>query len=58
MIQVVKYAYDAIAEQYNKHKKTERGSQLAQTAMYVTYCLTTDKLYIKADIPQNFKFYF
>lgn len=28
------------------------------TAMYVTYCLTIDKLYIKDQIPDNFKFYF
>ena len=26
--------------------------------MYVTYCLTIDKLYIKEDIPDNFKFFF
>ncbi len=26
--------------------------------MYVTYCLTTDKLYIKEDISDNFKFFF
>jgi hypothetical protein len=28
------------------------------TAMYVTYALTVDKLYIKNDIPENFKHYF
>jgi hypothetical protein len=27
-------------------------------AMYVTYALTIDKLYIKDHIPDNFKFYF
>lgn len=26
--------------------------------MFVTYCLTIDKLYIKEHIPDNFKFYF
>lgn len=26
--------------------------------MYVTYCLTTDKLYIKEDIADNFRFFF
>lgn len=26
--------------------------------MYVTYCLTIDKLYIKEDIGDNFKFFF
>jgi hypothetical protein len=26
--------------------------------MYVTYCLTIDKLYIKEDISDNFRFYF
>lgn len=26
--------------------------------MYVTYCLTIDKLYLKEEIPYNFKFYF
>jgi hypothetical protein len=34
------------------------AQKLAQTAMYVTYCLTIDKLYIKEHITDNFKFYF
>jgi hypothetical protein len=34
------------------------AQNLAQTAMYVTYCLTIDKLYIKEHITDNFKFYF
>ena len=34
------------------------ANSLARIAMYVTYCLTTDKLYIKEDIPDNFKFFF
>lgn len=57
-IKIVKNAYDSIAEQYNQYKKTEMAQQLAQTAMYVTYCLTIDKLYIKDHIIDNFKFYF
>lgn len=32
--------------------------ELAQRAMFVTYCLTIDKLYIKEHIPDNFKYYF
>lgn len=31
---------------------------MARTAIYVTYCLTIDKLYIKEDINDNFKFFF
>jgi len=26
--------------------------------MYVTYCLTIDKLYMKEDLSDNFKFFF
>ena len=54
----MKYAYDAISEQYNEFKKTDMAGKLAQTAMYVTDCLTIDKLYIKEHITDNFKFYF
>ena len=54
----MKYAYDAIADQYNQLKTTDMGDKLAQTAMYVTYCLTIDKLYIKGHIADNFKSYF
>jgi hypothetical protein len=39
-------------------KSTDMADKLAQTAMYVTYCLTIDKLYIKGHIADNFKFYF
>jgi len=39
-------------------KKSEVAKNLAQTAMYVTYCLTIDKLYIKEHIRDNFKYYF
>ena len=34
------------------------ADSLSRIAMYVTYCLTIDKLYIKEDIPDNFKFFF
>jgi hypothetical protein len=34
------------------------ANDLAQTAMYVTYCLTIDKLYIREHITDNFKYYF
>jgi len=34
------------------------ANKLAQTAMYVTYCLTIDKLYIKEHITDNFRYYF
>jgi hypothetical protein len=44
---IVKYAYDTISDQYNQQKQTEFAGRLAKTAMYVTYCLTIDKLYIK-----------
>ena len=54
----MKYAYDAIAEQYNQLKTTDMADKLAQTAMYVTYCLTIDKLYIKGHIADNFGSYF
>lgn len=50
----MKHAYDSISEQYNNAKTDE----LARTAMYVTYCLTVDKMYIKEHIPDNFKYYF
>ena len=39
-------------------KKTDSAVSLSKIAMYVTYALTIDKLYIKEDIPDNFKFYF
>lgn len=54
----MKYAYDAICEQYNQNKNTDVGPKLAQTALYVIYCLTIDKLYIKEHISDNFKYYF
>ncbi len=54
----MKHAYDTVAEQYNELKNTEMAAGLAKTAMYVTYCLTIDKLYIKEHITDNFKFYF
>lgn len=54
----MKHAYDRISEDYNASKGKPRADALARTAMYVTYCLTTDKLYITEDIPDNFKFFF
>jgi hypothetical protein len=54
----VKYAYDSICEQYNQQKQLKGSSELARIAMYVTYCLAIDKLYIRDEIPDNFKFYF
>jgi hypothetical protein len=54
----VKHAYDRISDEYNSKKKTPQADSLARIAMYVTYCLTTDKLYIKNDIADNFKFFF
>ena len=31
---------------------------LASIGMYITYCMTVDKLYITDDIPDNFQYYF
>ena len=57
-IQIIKYAYDSISEQYNRYKDKAQGAQLAQRAMFITYCLTVDKLYLQKYIPENFKYYF
>lgn len=55
---IVKFAYDAISQQYNRKKKEDSAASLAKIAMYVTYALTIDKLYIMEEIPDNFKYYF
>lgn len=31
---------------------------MAQQAMFITYCLSVDKLYIKDHIADNFKYFF
>jgi hypothetical protein len=54
----VKHAYDSISVQYNEQKRSDVSDFLSRIAMYVTYCLTIEKLYIKEDISDNFRFYF